>query len=597
MNVSTFVKRLNFYSFLLLCFVSPIHFRLQIYALDFWILTYVIEKLVLWKKPTRLFTRDKTAFYLVLILFSLSLFSLLYSQNIEGGINILERRLALIFIPLAAILGLNEYYSLHDCFRSVILGVLVSIIIMILWSIIDIVQFEHVRTLYNLSFREFIYEQASRFNHRYYWGIYVLLAGLGLIYIRQTEAWKSIRDTHVNILFGILILFFLIAMQSRMIIILVGLLILVQIKLPKQKNKQILILFVAAVILVVLILTLVPRFVHLLDTDSLAFGKLQFAEPRIYVWSSAWEIIRSNWIFGIGIGDVLDGLIEKYRASEFAWGVERKFDAHNQFLQFWLESGILGAGIFFTSILAIFFARNGRFSRLRISFAVLLFFGALTESILNRFSGVVWYSMILVFTYLKDFQEPPSLRTRNIGINRLYFSAKLIGLLLVITGLIILLFMRQKFDPKSPVTYIPYDNYEQVSFERLNLDAVPEGTSGVKFYAEDLVQNDQGVVRLDIAIQNHTIQTGDSLMSSIYCFQSEDFKGKVILLIGSNNYGYVSDYYAATNSNEWQLLSKKRINHTSYKIRENSIITVIPDSISEPRGYVIFAFPEFEDYQ
>ena len=63
---------------------------------------------------------------------------------------------------------------------------------------------------------------------------------------------------------------------------------------------------------------------------------------RILIWKSSLELIMNKPIIGYGSGDVKDLLIYKYLQNGYFGIAEKKLNAHNQFLQTQLASGIFG---------------------------------------------------------------------------------------------------------------------------------------------------------------------------------------------------------------------------------------------------------------
>ena len=63
---------------------------------------------------------------------------------------------------------------------------------------------------------------------------------------------------------------------------------------------------------------------------------------RIALWKNTWELGREHWFWGVGSGDVLDGLHAKAVEHHYRYMSSGKFNCHNQYLQTWLGIGIPG---------------------------------------------------------------------------------------------------------------------------------------------------------------------------------------------------------------------------------------------------------------
>lgn len=121
---------------------------------------------------------------------------------------------------------------------------------------------------------------------------------------------------------------------------------------------------------------------------------------RLLSWDASMNLIKKNPVTGYGVAHAQEALDAEYKRLEYAFPLKEHLNAHNQFLQFWIESGVIGF-ILWVLILAILFARALQFSSsnkyLILSFFVLLFINSLFESLMNRFSGISFISFFLSF--------------------------------------------------------------------------------------------------------------------------------------------------------------------------------------------------------
>lgn len=120
---------------------------------------------------------------------------------------------------------------------------------------------------------------------------------------------------------------------------------------------------------------------------------------RLEIWKESIILLESRWLAGTGTGDVKDELLASYARNNFQYGLERKLNSHNQFLQTWLTLGISGLlvllGMFWMPCRRPF--RKER--RLFYLLVVMACLNALTESILEVQKGVLciafFYSLFL----------------------------------------------------------------------------------------------------------------------------------------------------------------------------------------------------------
>lgn len=143
--------------------------------------------------------------------------------------------------------------------------------------------------------------------------------------------------------------------------------------------------------------------VNVVKTDILS-GKEAFLEKhkmnpsgtveRVMMWLISTEIIQENPM-GVGTGDIDFHLLEKCKKYDLQLLYQLNLNPHNQYLQIGIDLGYLG--ILFLLFLIFFLVRKGIVERdfLLILVALSLAFNALFESVLQRQSGIVFYTLIL----------------------------------------------------------------------------------------------------------------------------------------------------------------------------------------------------------
>ncbi len=132
------------------------------------------------------------------------------------------------------------------------------------------------------------------------------------------------------------------------------------------------------------------------------------SEIRVIMWIVAYQEMKAH-PFGVGTGNVDDYLSKRlveYDQKEIA---SHLYNPHNQFLQTGLEIGLLGLGILVLMITSTFrFAMKNKNWILLILIASLVF-NSLFESMLQRQSGIVFYSfwicLLIVYSNTKAFVD------------------------------------------------------------------------------------------------------------------------------------------------------------------------------------------------
>ena len=84
---------------------------------------------------------------------------------------------------------------------------------------------------------------------------------------------------------------------------------------------------------------------------------------RRTTWTSALELIKEKPLLGYGLRGANEALVEKYKEKKFEMGIPEKYNAHNQFLETTLKSGLIGLALLLLVIGIPFIAsiRRGKF--------------------------------------------------------------------------------------------------------------------------------------------------------------------------------------------------------------------------------------------
>lgn len=97
----------------------------------------------------------------------------------------------------------------------------------------------------------------------------------------------------------------------------------------------------------------------------------------------AWELAKSNWLFGVGIGDVNQAFLNEYDTQNSLLELEQRHRSHNQFLTLWIGLGIIGLCFFVAMLLLPLIeveAKDYFFWSILIALLVSLFFQDMLET-------------------------------------------------------------------------------------------------------------------------------------------------------------------------------------------------------------------------
>jgi O-antigen ligase len=112
---------------------------------------------------------------------------------------------------------------------------------------------------------------------------------------------------------------------------------------------------------------------------------------REETWNAATQLIAEQGVFGTGSGDAQADLNTIYAKNGFELGVKENHNAHNQYLQIIIESGLPGF-LMFLLIIGICLAYAWRQpDKKYLLFLIIFLFSMLTEAMLETQSGVVFF--------------------------------------------------------------------------------------------------------------------------------------------------------------------------------------------------------------
>lgn len=139
------------------------------------------------------------------------------------------------------------------------------------------------------------------------------------------------------------------------------------------------------------------RFVTDLASDLSKPVSDESVEPRLVRWEAALDLIKQKPVIGYGAGSELSILGDKYFQDKLYIAYLHRLNAHNQYLTFLLNSGILGLLGYLATLFYIVRIALWRRDTLFFVFVLLIITVSLSESLLNAEKGVYFYSFFLSF--------------------------------------------------------------------------------------------------------------------------------------------------------------------------------------------------------
>ncbi|PID69565.1 MAG: hypothetical protein CR989_00955 [Flavobacteriales bacterium] len=123
------------------------------------------------------------------------------------------------------------------------------------------------------------------------------------------------------------------------------------------------------------------------------FETITNEQIRNGIYFCSLSLIESNWLTGYGIGDVDDELQNCYETNlDCNVYVMFNYNSHNQYFHVFLAAGIIGLLLFIVSLSVSIYVAYSNSNWLYLLFSLLIFFSLLTENVLSRHDGVLFYS-------------------------------------------------------------------------------------------------------------------------------------------------------------------------------------------------------------
>ncbi|SRX52632.1 O-antigen ligase [Aequorivita sp. CIP111184] len=379
-------------------FVATLPLWENLNTIVLWIFVASSVFLIAPKERLQNLKKNNIAFYFLVALYLLFVMGWFFSTNVKDALRDMERTLTLVLIPLIILSHKREDFNLKRIYISLGTGLFIGMLICWAYIIKSIVTnaTPWVQAGY---FFKWIYNGWNALipleGHPSYFAIMIVIFILGII--RMPEFINLRKNKLKLILLLIPFFLFLIETSSRIGVICLIVMIVVTI-FRKLEIKKIFYLIGLVAILAILSIKfdyLGSKFATIVDTQ----GNVTLDRyPRWIAILSDFSN-RGNWIFGIGTGDSQALYDMAYSKSGFTIALDNHYNAHNQYIEFLISTGLLGLSIFII-VLLIFF-RNTNLKGEAMSFFIIIALFSFSESIFGLSKGVFifafFYSLFILW--------------------------------------------------------------------------------------------------------------------------------------------------------------------------------------------------------
>lgn len=347
------------------------------------------------------FIKNKLA-VLFVSLYLIHVLGLIYTNNMASGLFDIQVKLSLLIFPLIFASRPLTKVELSKVFYAFTIGLVYASIYMISRAV----------SLYFIEHEvAFFYQEFSALLHTSYMSMYMNLA---IVWLLITLFKSENEHPFSKISSSLLILFFsfiiiLLASKSGILtlaLIFIGVLLYL---ILFRKNYLIGILgivFIASSL--VLINRFAPAVANRMDSFLGAIHTESNTETtestsvRMLIWESSNQVIKNNFLFGVGTGDAKDALNAEYSKNNITNALNHNLNAHNEFYQIYICLGLIGFIILVLSLFYPFVYYSKTIDYVYVIFLLIIIFNFLTESMLETQAGVMFYAFFNAILGLKN---------------------------------------------------------------------------------------------------------------------------------------------------------------------------------------------------
>ena len=360
-----------------------------------------IATLVLYVKKQATWRLNWTASFLILLYFAY-IVGIVFSHDKADGLRYAEYKMGLFLIPLILAVKPKFSFSLRVSFMGLIAGILVAVTFGLINSIECYSETPSFMGCFTSS-------RFSSVHHPSYFSAFVLFSGIGFFY-GMRQRWKgfTLKNFIIYLILAIPTYFLCLSLAGISFLGLTFVAVALYFIFKNIGLKWGIPASIIVVLLPIFIISNTPGLKVEIEEAKKSY-KVYFSDPqaflksksngvyckgsdiRLIMWTISTEIVLEH-PFGVGTGNTDEYLEEKLRKYGINHLIEYEFNPHNQYLQTMIETGIVGLLLFIMVIFtALWYGWKHR-SYLMIILVAGFAFNCLFESMLQRQSGVVFYT-------------------------------------------------------------------------------------------------------------------------------------------------------------------------------------------------------------
>ena len=345
----------------------------------------------------RLFGFNSIAFWSIAF-FLYHIVGMAWSTNMQFGWSDIGMKASFLAVPFIVSIG---QFSLTPKRFATALAFLLVVVIK------GLLIFAICKSLYYSQDNHWAYffeSEYSRLIHRSYWATYTALASTWILYqlLSGEVKWKF---PYILVWVMLSLSTFLTISKAGIIIwVILTFTVFLQLVLRKKWWKLLATGVVGVIVLVCFLLFSnsriasrfkeIPNAITSVKTEN--NPSVESNTARIIMWSTSVKVIKEQWLLGAGTGDVKDVLLAKNIQLKNTGAAERNLNSHNQFLNTWVQLGIVG--FFLLIMLFVVTFRNAVRTKsvYGVLFAATMMLTMCFESFVETQAGIVPFCLLLL---------------------------------------------------------------------------------------------------------------------------------------------------------------------------------------------------------
>jgi O-antigen ligase len=338
-----------------------------------------------------LFQYNSPVFWLI-VFYLLHVLGLLYTTNYNFAFSDLGMKASFLLFPILFSFTRFEF-NLKSLFQFLNVSLALAALSILSFAFGRMMYYEgHFKISYILE------NEISLFYHRGYWSTYLsIFSAISLYFAIEYKKYRWINSGA----FLILTLVSLLTLSKAGALLLIILISVVFLQfILKKLSLKFKLLSIGSLLLIFSLLLfsnnpLSSRFNEIYKAFSTFKTEnnttIESNASRLIMWSTSTKLIKENFLLGVGTGDVKDALKAKNLELGNTGVVEKNLNAHNQFLNTWVQIGVIG---FLALCLIIFFQFKAKSNFEMKLFAFGFAFSMLFESFVESQAGIIPFALL-----------------------------------------------------------------------------------------------------------------------------------------------------------------------------------------------------------